>query len=107
MRTAGALLLLITLLCSGGKSVSAVKDEQLDVRQLAGTVKLLQLQLKQTVETVDHISALLSGAERQTSSPLTSNELSSKAASQNADAETPNVGKVQDASASSCKVGSR
>ena len=53
--------LLITLLCSC--TVSAADQAQVDVKQLAGAIKLLQLQLKQTAETVDHISALLSTSE--------------------------------------------
>ena len=53
--------LLITLLCSC--IVSAADQAQVDVKQLAGAIKLLQLQLKHTTETVDHISALLSASE--------------------------------------------
>lgn len=52
--------LLITLLCS---CIVSADQAQVDVNQLAGAVKLLQLQLKQTTETVDHISALLSASE--------------------------------------------
>ena len=60
--------LLITLLCSSVAFVSPA-EEEIDIKQLAGTVKLLQLQLKQTTETVEHISALLSGHELQSPTP--------------------------------------
>ena len=56
--------LVITLVCSSIAFVS-LAEQEVDIKQLAGTVKLLQLQLKQTTETVEHISALLSGHELQ------------------------------------------
>lgn len=55
--------LLITLCCCHVSKVTA-NQQHPDYQQLAGTVKLLQLQLKQTVETVEHISTLLSAADR-------------------------------------------
>lgn len=55
--------LLITLCCCHVSKVTADQHHP-DYQQLAGTVKLLQLQLKQTVETVEHISTLLSAPDR-------------------------------------------
>lgn len=70
LRSSGGLssLVLISVFCS---IVAAREDgsrSTVDLRHLAGTVKLLQLQLRQASETAELLSAVLSGPDLQSAS---------------------------------------